>query len=107
MGKNGLAVKLFVKEVRVFLGNSLFDLRMFGSKIAGISDLDSDIDVLLVIGSDDWRVREDISNIAADINMEYGCNISPVIYTKTEYDKNRYFNTLFVQEVEKKGAPLG
>lgn len=102
-----LAVKSFVKKARVFLGDSLFDLRMFGSKIAGVSDLDSDIDVLLVIGSEDWRVRDSISGMAAEINMEYGCNISPVIYTKTEYDKNRHFNTLFVQEVEKRGVPLG
>lgn len=101
-----IAVRAFIRKVRGVLGGSLCDLRMFGSKIKGMFDLDSDIDILLVIDSDDWRVKGTISGIAADINMEYDSNISPVIYSKTEYDKNRHSNTLFVQEVNRTGVAL-
>jgi len=101
-----IAVKAFVNKVRVHLGGLLCELSMFGSKVEGTHDLDSDIDILLVIDSDDWRVRHSISDIAADIDIEYDSNISPVIYTKTEYDKNLYSNTLFVQEVGRTGVPL-
>lgn len=100
------AIKWFVKKVRVLLHNSLLEFRMFGSKITGASDLGSDIDVLLVIGSEDWHVRQNISRIAAEINMEYGCSISPVVYTRSEYIKNKEFNTFFIRQIEAQGVAL-
>ncbi|MEK6791717.1 MAG: nucleotidyltransferase domain-containing protein [Deltaproteobacteria bacterium] len=99
-------VSLFHEKVRALLGNVLVEASIFGSKVRGDFDEESDVDILLVIDSDDWRVRDAITNIAADINIEYGCNISPVIYSRREHEKNRYFGTLFIQEVEKEGIPL-
>ena len=99
-------VNAFAEKVKKLLGYSLLELRIFGSKVRGDFDKESDIDILLVIDSDDWHLQEAISKIAADINMEFDCNISPVIYTKLERERNKYFRTLFTQEVEKEGVSL-
>ncbi|OGP07856.1 MAG: hypothetical protein A2056_01405 [Deltaproteobacteria bacterium GWA2_42_85] len=96
----------FVEMARQLMGQSLIDIRIFGSKVRGDFDKESDIDILLVIDSDDWHIRNEISKIAADANMEFDCNISPVIYTKREHEKNKYFRTLFIQEVEREGVSL-
>lgn len=88
------------------LGPSLLELRIFGSKIRGDFGAELDIDILLVIESEDWHVQEEICNIAANINLEHDCNISPVIYTRREHERNKYFRTLFIQEVEREGVSL-
>lgn len=99
-------VNVFAERVKLFLGISLVDIRIFGSKARGDFDKESDIDILLVIDSDDWHTQDEISKIASDINIEFDCNISPVIYSGLEHDKNKYFKTLFIQEVEKEGISL-
>lgn len=104
--KERQGINQFVKKARHLLGQSLIDIRIFGSKVRGDFDRESDIDVLLVIDSDDWHMRNEISNIAADVNIEFDCNISPVAYTKREHEKNKYFRTLFIQEVEREGVSL-
>ncbi len=100
------AVRAFAQKVKQFLGPSLVEMRLFGSKVRGDFDPESDIDILLLIELEDWKLREEITRIAADTNLEYGCNISPVIYTRREHERNRYFRTLFVQETEREGLPL-
>ncbi|MBI5235243.1 MAG: nucleotidyltransferase domain-containing protein [Deltaproteobacteria bacterium] len=97
---------MFHEKVCALLGDTLVQACIFGSKVRGDFDEESDIDILIVMDSDDWRVRHEVSNIAADINVEYDCNISPVIYSRREHEKNRYFGTLFIQEIEKEGIPL-
>lgn len=99
-------VKTFVDKVKQLLGPSLIKLRIFGSKVRGDFDMESDIDILLVVESEDWHVRGEIINIVAEVNLEYSCNISPVIYTSREHEMNKYYKTLFVQEVEREGVPL-
>lgn len=104
--KERQGISVFSERVRRFLGASLLDLRIFGSKVRGDFDKESDIDIMLVIESEDWHIQEEITKISADINMEFDCNISPVIYTRLEHEQNKYFKTLFIQEVEKEGISL-
>lgn len=107
-----VGVRLFVERVRELLGDKILEFRIFGSKVRGDFKPDSDIDILLVLDSDDWRIREKISNIAAEIDIvdiAYGpgIGISPVVYSMREYEKNRYFGTLFIRDVEREGVSLG
>lgn len=104
--KERAGIHRFVERARHLMGQSLIDIRIFGSKVRGDFDKESDIDILLVIDSDDWHIQEEISKIAADVNMEFNCNISPVIYTHREHEKNKYFRTMFIQEVEREGISL-
>lgn len=104
--KEKQGISQFVKRARQLLEQSLIDIRIFGSKVRGDFDKESDIDILLVIDSDDWHIQDEISKIAANVNIEFNCNVSPVIYTKREHERNKYFRTLFIQEVEKEGVSL-
>lgn len=99
-------VRAFAEKVKRLLGSSLLEFSVFGSKVRGDFDQESDIDILVVIEDEDWRVREEVVKIASDINMEYECNISPVIYSRREHEMNRYFGTLFIKEIEREGVPI-
>ena len=56
--------KMWLKEV---LSADLLEVRLFGSKARGDARKDSDIDVLVVISSDDWRVCDAVYSIVTDI----------------------------------------
>ncbi len=105
--KERQGVFFFIKKVKKLMGGQLLELKLFGSKARGDFDDESDIDILVVVDSDDWKLRDKICAIAADADIEYGCNISPVVYTKKEHEKNKYFRTLFIQEIEREGIFLG
>ncbi|MFQ5976423.1 MAG: nucleotidyltransferase domain-containing protein [Candidatus Hydrothermarchaeales archaeon] len=100
--KERQGVCLFAKKVKELLGEKLLEIKLFGSKARGDFDEESDIDILLVIDSKDWKFQQKICAIATDANIEHDCNISPVIYTKEEHEKNKYFRTKFIQDLYKR-----
>ncbi len=100
------AMALFALRVKSLLGNNLMDLKLFGSKVRGDYDRDSDIDVLIVVKSRDNRIQDAISEIVSELNIEFDCVLSPVIYTKDEYNQNRYCKTLFSKNIAFEGVSL-
>lgn len=100
------AVRLFSKKANALLGNKLVKLKLFGSKVRGDSSSESDIDILIVVRERDFATGEQISEIAADINVTLDVVISPVIYSVHEYERNRYFKTLFIENVEREGVAI-
>ena len=100
------AVEEFAKKVKGELGSNLSDMRLFGSKARNESSRDSDIDILLILTAKNAESVDKIVDILVDIQLEYDANISPVIYTKYEYEINRKMGSSFVANVEKEGRPL-
>jgi predicted nucleotidyltransferase len=100
------AVGIFVSKTKTNLGKNILDMKIFGSKIRGDFDEESDIDIILVVRNRNLRVREYISEIASDLNLEFDCMLSPLIYTKAEYNRNRRFKNLFAENLTKEGIQL-
>ena len=100
------AVALFASRAKTSLGANVLNIKIFGSKVRGDFQRESDIDILIVVRDRDARVREYISEIASDLNLEFDCLLSPVIYTETEYNRNRHFNSLFAENLEKESIAL-
>lgn len=50
---------------------------LFGSKARGDGRPWSDIDVLVVVDQDDWRLSHAISTLAADVSLKYDVLIGP------------------------------
>lgn len=65
------AVKDFLARVHTAFGDQAREAMLFGSKARRESTDYSDIDVLLIIADESWRVKDDICNISADISLEY------------------------------------
>ena len=99
----GEGLGLFAARVREALGDNLTSLKLFGSKARGDFDAESDIDILVLVKSRDWDLHYRVCNIANDIALEYGINISPVIIAESEYDLNREHGTAFYESVEREG----
>ena len=100
------AVALFAGRAREFLGENLLDLKIFGSKVRGDFDQESDIDLLLIIKHRDAQIGYELSKIAADLNLEFDCMLSPIIYTENEYRKNCWFETFFTKTLVEEGITI-
>ncbi|MDR2570694.1 MAG: nucleotidyltransferase domain-containing protein [Oscillospiraceae bacterium] len=94
----------FVVECKTTFGDNLCGVRLFGSYARGDDNEDSDIDIMVIldINDDARKNRNDICRIAAILELKYHISISPVLYSKEEYDIRKVFG--FCRNVEKEGV---
>jgi uncharacterized protein len=64
------AVQKLLSQVRVAYGKQIHKAMLFGSKARGSAGSDSDIDILLLVEKETWELKDEISGIAADINLD-------------------------------------
>ncbi|MHC4542659.1 MAG: nucleotidyltransferase domain-containing protein [Planctomycetota bacterium] len=65
-------LKQFKTSLKKTLGGRLVELKLFGSKARGDDQPDSDIDVLVIVATDDWRVCDTVYNVATDLLRKDG-----------------------------------
>ena len=71
------AVEAFSERVWQTYPKRMRQMILFGSKARSDAHVYSDIDVLLIVDTEDWRFRHAISSIAADVSLAYDVLISP------------------------------
>ena len=64
-------MKDFLARVHSEYGEQTREAMLFGSKARRDSADYSDIDILLIVEDETWRVKDDITNISADISLKY------------------------------------
>ena len=64
----------------------LCDFILYGSKATGSDTGESDIDIMVEIEEEVRDVRWDIYNMTAEVNMDFGCVISPILFSRRELE---------------------
>ena len=100
------ALKKFRTKIEELLSNKLVEIKLFGSKARGDARKDSDLDVIVVILSGDWRTSDMVYEIATDILLETGVCISPKVITKKEYTYLHNVGNLFLKNVIREGIAI-
>lgn len=85
---------------------NLIVFKLFGSRARGDFDSESDLDVLIVVEILDWQIEKDIFELCFEIGLKYDLLLSPIVYSKREYESNRNKITPFYQSVEREGIPF-
>ncbi|MBI4691193.1 MAG: nucleotidyltransferase domain-containing protein [Nitrospirae bacterium] len=85
----------------------LAKFKLFGSKIKGIADAESDLDLLVLLPHRvTEEIRQKIVHRAFDVNLTYGSNISVLIVSEEEWE-NSPLSILPVHAIiEEEGIPL-
>lgn len=101
--KEQRALRKFRMALEEALTDNLLEMKLFGSKARGDARKDSDIDVLVIISSGDWRMCDVVYGIATDILLETEVCISPKVISRKEY--NRLYNSgnPFIKNVIREG----
>jgi predicted nucleotidyltransferase len=64
------AVQKLLSRVQAAYGEQIQQAFLFGSKARGDSNSNSDIDLLLLVEKETWALKDEISGLVADINLE-------------------------------------
>ncbi len=82
-------------------------LLLFGSKTRGDAEKYSDIDLLVLTDKErNLKDRYRISDISADINIDYGVAISCLYYNVNDWELGEAINPLLKQNIEREGIVL-
>ena len=79
---------------------------LFGSKARGDYDPTSDIDVLVVVDSNDWRLHKQIRYLAADISLKYDLDLSPRIWSVSHLREMEEMEASLYQNIRRDGISL-
>lgn len=106
MGKLNPNEQAALRKLRDALARDfrLVQLRLFGSKARGDSNKESDIDVLVVLEDYDWETEKAVCDLCFDINLEFRVLITPVLYTRKEFESDLTRVTPFYQAVTHEGV---
>jgi len=101
-------LNIFLKEIKGVLGNRLKKVMLYGSYARGDYNKHSDVDIMILTDLSDVEIekfRNDISDIAFDIELETGCMISPLLKNIEKYNV-RIDIIPFYMNVNKEGVVL-
>jgi len=88
------AVEEFVKKALDKYGDRIESIILFGSVARGEAGEESDIDILVVTRKEDFRLRRMLIEIAFDILLDTGENISVKTLSKDEFERRKNFSFL-------------
>ncbi|RDJ27470.1 DNA polymerase III subunit beta [Bosea caraganae] len=103
------ALGLFLDRVRA--GFDVAEAILFGSRARGDHRTDSDVDVLVVLNGDDLgdvtRVGFAMADIASDVLVETGVNISPLPVWRSAWTQRSGFpNPTLFRNIDREGIRL-
>jgi len=93
------AFEEFADQASEEFGDSLLRLVLFGSVSRGDEREGSDVDVFVVVRGEEQKER--VYDLAAEVALEYGVHIAPVVRTEEEFERTR--STSFTEEVLRSG----
>ena len=99
MSRHREAFEEFAERAQEELDSSLEKLVLYGSVARGEETESSDVDVFVVVGSEEYK--EVVEELAFDVNVEFGVFMVPVVKTVEEFESVR--DSIFVREVEETG----
>lgn len=81
-------------------------VKLFGSKVRGDFDEESDVDLLMVVEHRDDRLWDDVVAIETDLMLKYSIIISSLIMGHENYEWHRRHRAPLYRNVEREGVDL-
>ena len=100
------ALARFARAVRERFGDSVVDIRLFGSHARSTAHEGSDVDVAVVLNEAGWEIRRDIMDLATDIGLEHELTLSPTVFDRATYERWRVQDRPLVRDIEQEGVRL-
>ena|SRR3972149_5227501 len=83
--KERRAVRDFLASVRLEYGGKIQYAALFGSRVRGDSSEYSDIDILLVVTDDHWKIQQAISKVSSEIALKFDVLLDVRIISTTRW----------------------
>jgi predicted nucleotidyltransferase len=100
------ALGAFVARLRKEHADQIERVVLFGSKARGDFDAESDLDVFVLVKSDDWHFHDRLVTFSSPISVKYDALISPKVVGPSLYRKMRKQRSFFLENIRKQGVVL-
>ena len=100
--QNELEALAELKE-KLIRGYSLLEFSIFGSKASGTDELDSDIDVMIVLNQSSPVVESQIDDIIFGINIKYDCLITALYFSREELEQGPFSESPIYKRASQEG----
>ena len=100
------AVTRFLVSVREAFPDQDVSGTLFGSRARGEGDAESDVDVLVVVTSDDLPVRRRIFDLAYEVFLQTEVLVSPLVLSREGLAELRQNGRRLAKEIERDGVAV-
>lgn len=100
------AVLRYIEILKKKYGDKIGRVVLFGSVAKGISDEESDIDILVVLKNGDNKLRDEISMAAFEIILNNNAILSPIVMDKKTFAWHKKFKDPFYNSIKRDGIDL-
>lgn len=100
------ALAEYLRRLRAEFGDQVLSVRLFGSKVRGDFDNDSDLDLFIRVRSDDWRLHRQMGRIGTDIEIAYGVLWSEILAGPARCAAMRQYREPLYNSVKREGVEL-
>lgn len=97
-------IEEFKRRIEQRFPRELVRLVLFGSKARGEATPESDVDLLVVIQSDNWRLGDEIRSVGYALELEHGVVLSIQVISQNHYERLRASGTQFFHVLEQEGV---
>lgn len=80
------ALNAFVTALYKRYGEEILSVQLFGSKARGDFGTGSDLDVFILATHDNWKFRQAISFLAADVSLAYDLVLAPKVISLARWE---------------------
>lgn len=100
------ALEKLKSSLKGFLGDSLVNFMLYGSKARGDYDQESDIDIAIVVKGLTRELKNQIIDIVAGIELEYLTPLSTFVLSEDEFKYLKRRERRIALDIEREGIPL-
>lgn len=100
------ALERYIQRIRSLHGDDIKEIILFGSRMRGEGDEESDVDVAVIMGIADSSFRRRLLDIATELWLETGIKISPLVLSIEEFQFYLKIKRGFAVTIREEGVSL-
>lgn len=106
MLRNDTVLKELKDTLEKNLGDRLVKMVLYGSRARGDFDIESDIDIAIIVRELSRELKHQILDTVAEIEIKYLTPLSILIFSDSEFEHLKRRERRIALDIEREGAPL-
>jgi len=100
------ALAEYLRRLKATCGDTVLRVVLYGSKVRGDYDQESDLDLLVVMNSDDPHLLEAAGQLSFSLKLDYGVALSDLVVGASRYDWMRRHEEPLFRNIRDEGVEL-